>query len=440
MTTCNYNKFSLCVLPTQMGKTFIAIKKILDEIENDTTKGSSVHIVFTMNSLLNNKQFANRLSYINKEHGKNMIGVFSSIYKGDLLHINSLCKLILLSKDEFKMPKIIVACSNNRRFTDCFKYIEYLEQNPTNVVKRVFLYFDEIHKYISIKKTDLRKKIVDISDKQILHGILAMTATPDILWKKNNNDKIDEYWKKIKITDIDDYNENNYYGWNDMIINTNDILINTEEDLETYFSEDLHYSELYNIEYARITLKENPDILSKYTKTFIPATRKRITHEIIRDIIFDINPYAVVVTLNGKEKSIKYKNNAGIYDTINIVISTEELGDLIAHHLNVNNIMFRPLVITGYLCVGMGQTLVSKNLGPFTSAIYGYDNINKDTLYQLFGRITGRIKTWTDNTIKTTVYTTVKNSLICKKMEECARNIIYKYNGKDLEYNNILAL
>ena len=345
MSTSNYNKLSLCVLPTQMGKTFITIKKILDEIENDASKGVSVHIVFTMNTLLNNKQFANRLSYINKEHGGNAIGVFSSIYKGDLIHINSLCKLILLSKDELKMPKIIVACSNHRRFVDCFKYIEYLDKTPS-IVRRAFLYFDEIHKYISVKKTDLRKKIVDISDKQILHGILAMTATPDILWKKNNNDKIDDYWKNIKIINIDEYDENNYYGWSDMIINAKNILINSEEnaciceeDLES-----LHYSELYNIEYTRITLKENPDILSEYTKTFIPATRKRKTHDIMRNMIFDINPLAVVVTLNGKEKSIKYKKKDKAFETINLVISTEELGDLIAHHLNTNNLMGRPLL------------------------------------------------------------------------------------------------
>ena len=443
MSSINYNKFSLCVLPTQMGKTFITIKKILDEIENDATKGISVHIVFTMNTLLNNKQFANRLSYINKEHGENAIGVFSSIYKGDLIHINSLCKLILLSKDKLKMPKIIVACSNHRRFVDCFKYIEYLDKTPS-IVRRAFLYFDEIHKYISVKKTDLRKKIVDISDKQILHGILAMTATPDILWKKNNNDKIDDYWKNIKIINIDEYDENNYYGWGDMIIKAKNILINREEETSSdgvccgagvcgEDVESLHYSELYNIEYARITLKENPDILSEYTKTFIPATRKRKTHDIMRNMIFDINPFAVVVTLNGKEKSMKYKKKDKAFETINLVISTEELGDLIAHHLNTNNLMSRPLVITGYLCVGMGQTLVSKNLGPFTSAIFGYDNINNDTLYQLFGRITGRIKTWQEETIKTCVYTTINNSLVCKKMEECARNIVYKYNGKILD-------
>jgi len=64
------NKFKLCILPTQMGKTFVTINKILDEIKHDPSEGRSVHFVLTMNTLLNNKQFANRLSDIKEEHGK----------------------------------------------------------------------------------------------------------------------------------------------------------------------------------------------------------------------------------------------------------------------------------------------------------------------------------------------------------------------------------
>src|SRR5210317_2066989 len=105
------NKFQLCILPTQMGKTFVTINKILDEIKHDPTKGRSVHFVLTMNTLLNNKQFANRLSDIKKEHGENAVAIFASTYKGDLTHVDSLCKLISFSKDPSKMPKIVVACS-----------------------------------------------------------------------------------------------------------------------------------------------------------------------------------------------------------------------------------------------------------------------------------------------------------------------------------------
>ena len=72
------NKFKLCILPTQMGKTFVTINKILEEIKHDPSKGRSVHFVLTMNTLLNNKQFANRLSDIKQEHGENSVAILNS--------------------------------------------------------------------------------------------------------------------------------------------------------------------------------------------------------------------------------------------------------------------------------------------------------------------------------------------------------------------------
>ena len=49
------SKFILCVLLTQLGKTFTAISRITAEICQDDDLGRSIHIIFTMNTLLNNK-------------------------------------------------------------------------------------------------------------------------------------------------------------------------------------------------------------------------------------------------------------------------------------------------------------------------------------------------------------------------------------------------
>jgi len=75
-------KFILCVLLTQLGKTFTAINRITTEIEQDDEFGRSIHIVFTMNTLLNNKQFAKRLEIIENTYGKGSICVFASKYDG----------------------------------------------------------------------------------------------------------------------------------------------------------------------------------------------------------------------------------------------------------------------------------------------------------------------------------------------------------------------
>ena len=425
------NKFQLCILPTQMGKTFITINKILEKIKYDPSEGRSVHFVLTMNTLLNNKQFANRLSDIKEEHGENAVAIFASTYKGDLTHIDSLCKLINFSKDPVKMPKIIVACSNYRRFDDCFKYMEFLNNNKT-AISRGFVYFDELHKYIKSKKADIRGNIEKMDKYDIVHGIMAMTATPDILWNKSNEDK-EDYWSKITVVNIAEYNENNYFGWEDMEFKHTKFNLSDDVDEENTCESKLCYSELYNIKYAETIIHSYPEILDDGSRTFIPATRKRITHNIIRNIVMAANPKCVVVTLNGVEKNIRYLNDEGKLVTIDLVIKSGELGDLIAGHLHENMIFAKPLVITGYLCVGMGQTLVSKDLGTFTTAILGYSKITNDNLYQLFGRITGRIKGWMPNTIKTQVYCSKINSTICKKMEECAKNIVAKHNGKQLD-------
>lgn len=425
------NKFQLCILPTQMGKTFVTINKILEKIKYDPSEGRSVHFVLTMNTLLNNKQFANRLSDIKNEHGENAVAIFASTYKGDLTHIDSLYKLINFSKDPAKMPKIIVACSNYRRFEDCFKYMEFLNNNKT-AISRSFVYFDELHKYIKSKKADIRGNIEKMDRYDIVHGIMAMTATPDIIWNKSNEDK-EDYWSKITVVNIAEHNENNYFGWEDMEFKHTKFNFSDDVGEENTYETKLHYSELYNIKYAESIISSYPEILDEGSRIFIPATRKRITHNIIRNIVMKANPKCVVVTLNGVEKNIRYINDDGNNVTIDLVIKSGELGDLIAGHLHENMIFARPLVITGYLCVGMGQTLVSKDLGTFTTAILGYSKITNDNLYQLFGRITGRIKGWGQNTIKTQVYCSKINSLICKKMEECAKNIVAKHNGKQLE-------
>jgi hypothetical protein len=94
-----------------------------------------------------------------------------------------------------------------------------------------------------------------------------------------------------------------------------------------------------------------------------------------------------------------------------------------------HNLQGRPLVITGFLCVGMGQTLTHKLLGSFTSAIFSHLDLTNDEIYQLFGRITGRMKDWDDKYIQTQVYcpTVIMNR--CSVIEECARNMACDHNG-----------
>jgi len=133
-------KFILCVLLTQLGKTFTAINRIVTEIEQDDEFGRSIHIVFTMNTLLNNKQFAKRLETIENTYGKGCICVFSSKYDGNYKHVKDRLQLQGLCADESTCPRVVVMCSNSRRYDDGVEFIKVIDKNKINIyIQRNFL-------------------------------------------------------------------------------------------------------------------------------------------------------------------------------------------------------------------------------------------------------------------------------------------------------------
>lgn len=429
----NYNKFNLCVLPTQMGKTFIMINRIKENLVDDDIRGRSLHIVFTMNTLLNNKQFSNRLECFNKNYGNNAVCIFTSIYNGPYEHINKVEKLfdIMKSKEDIgNMPRIIVACSNRIRFCNCFDFIHKLSNEDTNI-KRVFIYFDELHKYISNSKYNIRAQIESLNNLNIVSMLYGMTASPNNIWCNNNIG----FWSKIKIINIEEqYNENNYIGVDDIEF------ICSNYNYSSF--ENFNETECFTINFIIKTLEKYPNILSDNSRVFIPVNTKRKTHYYIRDYIFGIRKDAIIITINGIDKNIKYKilNTNELTELTELtipIILNGELGDFIAEHIDTNNLYNRPIVFIGFNCVGMGQTLVSEKLGNFTSAIFGYNKILNDKMYQLFGRITGRFKNW-KNYKKTYVYCTTLCKHISYIMEKCAKNIAVNHNNKLLDNTKYL--
>jgi len=452
----NSNKFNLCVLPTQMGKTFIIINYIKNNLLNDITEGRSLHIVFTMNTLLNNKQFSNRLECINNDYGTNSICVFSSIYKGPYGHANNFANLVKYTENH--MPRIIIACSNKTRFSNCFNFITELAKknsDETNV-RRVFVYFDELHKYISNTKYDIRRNIENLNKLNIVSGIYGMTASPNNIWTSN----MSGFWSNIKIIDIKDcYHDNNYFGVNDIEFicpckNSDYNIIDGSIDSELF-----NEQECFTINFIIKTLKKYPDILNDNNRVFIPVKNRIKTHYYIREHLFKIRNNCLIITINGKEKNIIYKANDKSKDKSNdkskdksndksneedeeyvsipLILNKGELGDLIVENISKYNLHNRPIIFIGYNCVGMGQTLITEKLGNFTSAIFGYDVILNDNMYQLFGRITGRFKNWRKYNV-TKVYCTLLCKHISNIMENCAKNIAINHNNKLLNNTKYL--
>jgi len=435
-----YNKFNLCVLPTQMGKTFVIVNKIMESLDKDKEKGHSIHIVFTMNTLLNNKQFSNRLKHINDIYGDNAVCIFASVYKGEYRHISKAEHLFKDPKNDKitpEMPRVIIACSNNKRFNDCFSIIHKLNEGNTDV-KRVFVYFDELHKYIKNSTITIRKHIENLNNLTIIEALYGMSASPNNIWSANKTG----FWSKIRILQINDYYDNDYMGYEDInfICDINES--NKYGDIKTkkqeYIIQGFNTTEIFTINFIKNTLVKYPNILSNSSRVFIPVNIRRISHNYIREHLFNYEKSCIIIMLNGIEKNIQYKNEIDEIITIPLILNKGELGDLIADHIDTNKLKNRPIVYIGFNCVGMGQTLITERLGNFTAAIFGYNNILNDTMYQLFGRITGRFKNWKTYNSMTNVYCTQMCKNICCMMEKCAKNIICNHNGKELECNKYL--
>ena len=418
------SKFTLCVLRTQIGKTFTTIDKILTEINNDDESGRSIHMVFTMNTLLSNRQFSKRLDSIEQEYGFGSVVVFASGYNGAYTHIKNRQALQGLCFDERTCPRVVVMCSNSVRYEDAVEFTRILDRNnhPQANIRRAYCYYDELHAYITDK---LREQIIEVHSMDIVKGITALTATPEKILQNAG------FWSRLRQIDLNEYNDKNYVGCDDMQFTTDD------DFFAAYARPSADALDAECIGFVEHTINTNPSILSEEDgsvigkRVFIPAQNRISSHCAIRELIFRLCPRAVVVILNSKEKTLQYRDQKTNSMITQLLSSSkqEEVSETIARIYKETDLTSRPLVITGFVCVGMGQTLSHHSTGSFTSAIFSHLNLSNDEIYQLFGRITGRMKEW-DTYTKTRVYCPTKIMMRCKAMEECARNIANSHNGE----------
>lgn len=417
------SKFLLCVLQTQIGKTFQVVSKIAMEMKQDNVQGKSLHIIFTMNTLLNNAQFSKRLQHIEDEK-KGSVCVISSENKSKYEHFKNIDQFLGHCMRKNTCPSVVVMCGNRKRFGDGNEMISLLNDKNKNFgISRVFAYYDELHSYINDL---LRAQIEEIYNLDIVSGITGLTASPDAIWKKSG------FWSNIRLLELNNYNDSNYVGFKDMIFNCIDDFF-AESSSQTKWSYD--QADKQTIGFITHVLDKYPEILEDNTRSFIPAHIRRKGHNAVRDLIFSINDKAVVIIINGVEKLLQYKDTVGNTKTLPLISNKnkdemEEVCETMSRLVLKHKLENRPIVITGLLCVGMGQTLSHKSLGSFTSAIFGHLDLTNDALYQLFGRITGRMKDWgEDKYVQTQVYcpTTIMNRI--NVMEECVINMVV-HNGE----------
>lgn len=406
------NKFQLCVLRTQVGKTFTAINTIKTNIQKD---GSSIHFVFTMNTLLNNYQFSTRLDAIEQEYGKGSVCIFASkVPTKQFIHVTNKeqCYSSICAPYNPAVPiRVVIMCSNTHRFNDVAEVIEKINRVGD---RGIYAYYDELHAYITQKQ--LRPQIEMFNNMANVRGILALSATPEDLWQS------DGFWSRIQLFDVD-ATASDYTGARCMDFICDDSIF--PPDYKPPSKRDFGRLEEETINFATKILSDNPQILAPNARVFAPAHTTRSGHNRMRDLIFSVCPEAVVVLINGSEKSIKFGDT-----TIHVKPKgTDELYKIIDDLVQANNLQGRPIVFTGFICIGMGQTLCNESTGPFTSAILGQQDLPNPDLYQLFGRLTGRMLFWSSYK-RTRVYTTttMKNRILA--MEECANRLSSDYSGQ----------
>ena len=412
-------------MKTQRGKTREAIYRIETDILQDKEEGRSIHFIYTMNSILNSEQFAKRLNNTEEKYGKGSVVIFNSKDNKNIgyVHISSIDGLKGLCFDKTTIPRIVIMCSNHYKFDVCYEFIKTLNSNKSEI-DRVSITFDELHEYIS-SVPFLRNKIEELNDMDKVYRMLALSATPEKIWTKEG------FFSKIQILKIDDTTNENYIGYDQMNIFNTDDLYKANNNTKS-------------VEYQKNVLEKYPStILCENSRTFIPGTRECRTHFLIKDTIFELNKLAVVVVINGNVKSLYYYNDNNTLITENLCHYNTELSETISSLIIKYKLQHRPYVITGLICVEMGQTLTHKNTGSFTSAIFGHSKLSDDHTYQLAGRVTGIMKNW-NTYCKTDVYAPSVFLNKWKLMENCIENMAKdEYNGKIVsleEYRPMVVL
>lgn len=407
-------KIQLSCLPTQSGKTFVAIQELLKNRSNDH---ESIHIFFTMNDLINNGQTVYRAGE-NIDPEKIAIlscRKMSKSYK----HIHNVNQFNTLCMKK-GTPHVIFTCCNSKRISHINTIIKSIKNN-------IYIYMDEMHKYIN----STREFIEKIIQNPRVIKILGMTATPQSLWKSG------ELWGSIRlIHNNDPYFDKDYICLKDLsYIHTEWSDVDGEELIHRMMKPPKDV-----LSYFKFVMEKYPEIFNHGSRVFIPANVKQIVHSVVRSLIFENFKYAVVIVINSTEKTISFydESTCEIISkklSLKVEINQSIYNACIENDLNLSE---RSLCIVGFNCLGMGQTLMNEKLGSFTSAIIGRPNITNDEMYQLYGRLTGRMRNWGSQYCQTVVYCNKDSKHIVCEMENCSLNARSKQGSKCFTYDDYI--
>jgi len=376
--------FQLIDKPEQSGKTFIMIKEIINGLSEPIDGKEIINFILCDNNLLLTIQTGNRLN--TKKIQDHFIDGISYIELSSHKRTKYHDTEDVVSAIAVGGVRNIICCTNETRMGDIYKMISKIN-SPISKLRDNFhfnIWLDEADKFISYIENTLRPLVKEHSNV----NVKLITATADPLFKK---------YKYINVFPLESSTEKEkYHGWGD-------------NNLQFYEKKGsyLEFAEHILTQVANFEIKPG-------TKWFIPGLTKKRSHEAIKDMCIEkgmavicVNGDGIMLTLPKTLQVIPYKKNEEF---------NKQIVDIYKHHELFNY----PLVITGYICIGRGITIMSEDfMLDYAILSHCYDKCETS---QIAGRMKGNIKTLA-NYKKPVIFTTEKFNDIAIEMETKSREI-----------------
>jgi hypothetical protein len=378
-------QFQLICKPEQSGKTFIMIKQLIQDITDPIEGKTIVNFICCDQSLLLVKQTGERVKseLIEYTDGTNTYVELSSSKYSDC-HTNSeVLKEILIHN-----IKNIICCTNSKRMSDIYELIDNI--NKSSHITQNFhfnIWLDEADKFIKF----IDSILIPVVERHSNVNVKLITATPQPLFKK---------YKYMNVFPIEQTTSEIYHGWRD-----NQIKIINE------------HSEHY-LGYIEHILDLHPEIIVPGSNGFIPALHEKKTHHNIVQLC--IQKKIAVICVNGDGIKVTIPNLDSDYVYYKMYEKTEELKITIRQIMMDHQLDKYPVVITGYLCIGRGVSIIDEQFGIDYAILSHYST--KTEASQLAGRVKGNIKHFKNYKIPI-VFTTDKFNQIACEFEEKSRNL-----------------
>lgn len=383
------SKLKILTLRTQRGKTFTCIHQIQDILEVDI---SSIHVVMTQNTYMNQAQFLGRIDPA-------ICISFGSKAIGARYHAKNVNELFgVLSRPNSKIS-VVVCCSNIIRLRDIQEIFRDMHTNllSGNRQRQTYIYFDEVHEIINMCEPFMK----EFAKFPFVQQMTAITATPENIAREFNISISKDILEKLDANKI--ISDDHYYK----LVKHNKIIN------PSFLNES-------TIQYTVRVLKMYfDDFFKPFARNFVPSQVATISHMQMKDEIFKISKKATVIVINTEVKSLFYYDDDDqlVEQKVDLFPKQKKgnrkektefkfnMSVIIADTLRIHRLSARPLFITGHECISVGVTFCGMEFGSFTNSVIYFPNMQVDDLYQFAGRTTGNIMDL-PNFQETTIFTT----------------------------------